>query len=136
MRKNCVPHLPKIELPSLPLHCPPFGQRCSKCGGWNHFAPVCHSHGTRQSSIRGIDIGEDGGPTTSVVGEDFDVLAPMLDEQDAHTPEKVNAIGRGYQGRSVIKQLNLYGRPIKFQLDTGSACNVLYDNVIYRKHLL
>ena len=60
-----------------------------------------------------------------MVGEDFDVLALTLDENIAHSPEKVNAIGREYQGRSVITQLDLDGRPVKFQLDTGAACNVL-----------
>ena len=59
-------------------HCPAFGQRCSKCGGRNHFASVCRSRGTRQSLIRAVDIDEDGGPTTCVVGEDFDVLALTL----------------------------------------------------------
>ena len=88
--------------------CPAFGQVCKLCKKKNHFAVVC-----RNQFVRQLTAEEDGTP-----------LMTMTVEVPGDTTV-VNNVRPTCDPKGIFATLHVAGRPIRFQVDTSAACNVI-----------
>ena len=100
--------------------CPAKGQRCDKCGKWNHFAAVCRSSQSLNFNNKGARVNEIFVNTTPDVGSDqeSDFYVDTI-QTDSGTP------GKTPDQAFVCVSIGPNESPVRFKLDTGSQVNIL-----------
>ena len=89
-------------------NCPANGKKCSKCSKMNHFARKCRSGTADKKTVH----------CTQQSSDEDDLLSLTLTQE-----EGVNSV-QGYQ-KQIFALMEVGGRNVKFQLDTGATCNVI-----------
>lgn len=127
--------------------CPAYGRECTNCGRRNHFAGVCRqraSGGRGAKPLRHVDDTYDIGGDTREVHTDaswpFMPITVIHDDVEASAeadtatasgadqPPCVNWTGSRQPDAApaqIFTELEVEGRKVKFQLDTGASCNVI-----------
>lgn len=104
--------------------CPAFGQQCSKCHGYNHFAPVCQGGGFRRTNARR----QHQQPRRHKRGKPIHTLQRQNVNNDLAEDVDNLYIGTLFAQNKVDKwqeTLVIGNRPINFKLDTGADANVI-----------
>ena len=89
-------------------NCPAYGKSCTTCGKRNHFAKVCRSKDTQQTSIQANSV------------QIPRAYAPIQEER----PFFVGAIG-AQQGNQWTERITIYNKPIVVRIDTGAEISVM-----------
>jgi hypothetical protein len=87
-------------------HCKAFGQKCQLCQKPNHFANVCRSRQATKIHAVTQDSNDEYLMTLSL------------------TSNRVATVAEKHPGK-IYATMNVEGRQVNFQLDTGATCNIL-----------
>ena len=97
--------------------CPAWGQKCSRCGGRNHFKSVCKKSKSRK--VHGIsEILEEPSSEES----DIEFLAGVaLDSKVSD----VHAVGFA---KEIYAEMLIDNKKVNFQIDCGASINIIRRN--------
>jgi len=87
----------------LKSKCPAYGKTCNKCGQPNHFAPCCLKSKKPSNRVNAV-TGERQGPPPD---------------------NEVYTLRGTFNPHAIYAEMQLCGKSVKFQLDTGAAVNIL-----------
>ena len=94
--------------------CPAWGQKCSGCGGRNHFKSVCKK--SKSHKVHGIsDIPEEPSSEES----DIEFLAGVALESKE---SEVHAVGFA---KEIYAQMLIDSKKVNFQIDCGASINII-----------
>ena len=115
--------------------CPAYGKVCKKCKNENHFASKCHFHEKKTSSkkkkpkVPKSSSKETSRKKVSVVETDLsseeEILSVELSTEDDNvsTSEVINSVT--VVSNKIYAVMEIQGKPVKMQIDSGASCNVL-----------
>lgn len=95
-----------------PRQCRAYGQKCAKCGMFNHFAKAC-----RAKNVTEVSVGTEA---------DTDLTIGSISVSNVKI---VNTVVRAW-----YKTLNVEYVNVNFKLDTGSEVNILPASVYYKHY--
>ena len=93
--------------------CPAYGQTCRKCQKKNHWASQCHSATKEVKLVKKVESRDD---------EYEEIRSVRL------TPSEimhVNTLVESKYPKQLYATIEISGKPVKFQLDSGATCNVI-----------
>ena len=117
--------------------CPAFGQICKKCKKENHVASKCHLHGKKSSSVKKKQKAPKPNSKESFrkkvnaletnTSPDKELLTVELSTEDVNvsTAEVVNVSAVSDFPSKIFAAMEIQGKTVKMQIDSGASCNVL-----------
>ena len=107
--------------------CSAFGKTCGHCGKANHYTRVCRSKQRGEPAVR--QMCEDTVATLSDSDDEEVIMHLTLESSDDESVATVNAM-RDVDDKFPKKLetiLDVNGRQVRFQLDTGAGCNTIRE---------
>ena len=102
------------EHPLKKEKCPAWGQKCSGCGGRNHFKSVC-----KKSKSRGVHGISDQPEDVSSEESDIELLAGVaMDSQESD----VHAVRHA---KEIYAEMLIDDRKVNLQIDCGASINII-----------
>ena len=96
----------------LKSQCPAYQKTCHSCGEKKHFSPCCPKSKRSASKVNALSL-EDKGHLEGAAAVDSQIYQVNEGDSRQHNPHAIYA------------DMVVGGKAVKFQLDSGAACNVL-----------
>ena len=101
--------------------CPAFGKTCMKCSMKNHFAKMCKNTGEFSARKK--------------VHKVFYEEEEESDYEEDSSNEWINKVSTRKNTKCVNCVMEVNGKPVKFQIDTGSSVNILPVNFLGKRSI-
>eukprot|EP00118_Oscarella_pearsei_P019232 m.203315 g.203315 ORF g.203315 m.203315 type:complete len:416 (+) comp39621_c2_seq5:1807-3054(+) len=110
-------------------HCPAENEECYECGKIGHYGRVCRGASSKGKTPQRRSSQRQGDFARYVEIYDDDEDAEWLTNVVTLEPcENVNAVGDLNEYlKQVFATMEVEGKPVRFQLDTGSTCNIVRE---------
>ena len=103
-------------------HCSAVGNKCSSCGGVDHFSRVCRKRLRRRDQVQQIEEADED--------DEDDVEEQLLVTTDLEQ-NSINALGDDTASfafpKKLIATVDVNGHSVRFQLDSGANCDIIRE---------